>query len=301
MSVLILLSTYNGEKYLREQLDSLLNQTVSVEILVRDDGSTDSTCEILDEYKIKGKLDWYTGDNVKSAKSFWDLVKKAPQADFYAFCDQDDYWFENKIERALSKISQIENQNQPILYCSNVTVADSTLRPIKDMSSSGNTFTDFPHSLIYSLAPGCTFVFNARAMEEFIKYDMNTNFEIIHDWLAHKIVAMMGLVIYDSQPSMLYRQHGNNVIGAQRKGLKSFFSRVHRMLTSHANVRSRSAKSLLDIYGNEISIQSRNYLSMVAYYQTDKKLKKQFLKSKDFKVLRKGDIFLKILIKLNKV
>ena len=94
--VLILLSTYNGERYIKEQIESLLKQeNVKVSILVRDDGSTDGTINILNEYQKQGKLKWYTGENLKPAKSFMNLVENAPEYEYYAFCDQDDVWLKD--------------------------------------------------------------------------------------------------------------------------------------------------------------------------------------------------------------
>ena len=301
MKVIVLLSTYNGEKYLREQLDSIIGQTIPVDILVRDDGSTDSTCEILQEYKNQGKLDWYKNENLRPAKSFWNLVATAPPADFYAFCDQDDYWFEDKIERAVNKLSQLE-ESRPLLYCSSVTVVDEKLNPINKSVTIKSKYTDFAHSLIYSLAPGCTFVFNRAAADEMIKYDMNENFEIIHDWLAHKIVSMLGTVVYDNQPSMFYRQHGNNVIGAQRGGVSGLVKKIKRFFNgSSTSVRSESAKSLLAVYGNQADSQAKELLETVAHYKGDKRLKRKFLKSKQFKSDFKSNLCLRWLIRLNKV
>ncbi len=92
-SIVVLMSTYNGEKYIREQLDSIFNQEgIDVKVVVRDDGSKDTTHAILDEYKKTHELVWYTGENLKSARSFMDLIYQAPESDYYAFADQDDYW-----------------------------------------------------------------------------------------------------------------------------------------------------------------------------------------------------------------
>ena len=301
MKVAVLLSTYNGEKYLREQLDSLFKQTISVFVLVRDDGSTDSTREILEEYKNQRALNWYGGKNLRSAKSFWDLLANAPEAEYYAFCDQDDVWFEDKIERALNALDKLKG-DAPLLYCSNALVADENLRPLGNLIESKKIYTDFAHSLVYSLAPGCTFVFNNVAKNEMLKYDMDANSVIIHDWLAHKIISMLGRVIYDNEPTIFYRQHGNNVIGAQKKGIAGFFKRIKRFLNgSSAFVRSENAKSLLSVYRNQIDAEAADTLKMVAHYRTDKKLKRKFIKCKQFKIDMKNNVCLKILIRLNKV
>ena len=107
-NILVLMSTYNGEKYLKEQIDSILAQkNVEVTIQVRDDGSTDGTIRILEEYQKCGKLNWYSSTNMGPAKSFLDLVYNAPlKYDYYAFCDQDDYWKEDKLYKAIETVSE---------------------------------------------------------------------------------------------------------------------------------------------------------------------------------------------------
>lgn len=290
------MSTYNGEKFLREQIDSLLAQTYPVEIYVRDDGSTDSTQSILDEYRKNKCLEWYTGENLKPAKSFWNLVQTAPQADYYAFCDQDDVWFPDKIERAIQRLTQEENRNRPLLYCSNVTVTDADLKPISKMIE-GEVYTDFAHSLIYSLAPGCTMVFNAQARTEMIKYDMNKEFEIIHDRLTHKIIAMLGKVIFDYESTMYYRQHGNNAIGSSH----GFFSKCRNVMFMRVHHKSLSAKALYSVYCNSISEECRDLLKMVGFYQDDKKWYKKFIKDKRFNTVNRKNCALKWLIRLKRI
>lgn len=92
--ITVLMSTYNGEKYLKEQLDSILNQEqVDLKLLIRDDGSTDGTVNILKEYENSHtNIKWYSGLNLGCGKSFFQLVLDAPKSDYYAFVDQDDVW-----------------------------------------------------------------------------------------------------------------------------------------------------------------------------------------------------------------
>ena len=129
---LILLSTYNGEKYLPELLESVLAQKdIYVDILARDDGSTDKTVEILKKYD---RVKVYGGNNLKPAKSFLNLIWKADiNYDYYALCDQDDVWKEEKI---ISAVKCIENIDKPALYSSAVEVVD------KDLTFIRKSFTD---------------------------------------------------------------------------------------------------------------------------------------------------------------
>ena len=284
MKIIVLMSTYNGEKYLREQLDSIINQDIKdeaqLEILVRDDGSKDATHSILDEYATEGKLTWYTGENLRPGKSFWHLVSSASDADYYAFCDQDDVWFSDKLSRGIKVLKQ-EDKNIPLLY---------------------NTYVDYAHSLIYSTAPGCTFIFNDLSRREYMKYDMNKECEVIHDWLAHKITLIKGKMILDKTPSMYYRQHGNNVIGAKKTGIKGFSDKINRFLNGESNsVRSNVAKSLLNVYSEDMSEEKLQITRMVANYKEDSKLRRKFKKEKSFKSGKKENFFRNILITFKKV
>ena len=112
--VLILMSVYNGEKYLVEQIESLIHQErVDVSILVRDDGSSDGTIDILENYKTKGILDFYTGENLRPARSFMHLLFNAPDCDYYAFCDQDDVWLPEKLLVATDALKDV---NGPSMF-----------------------------------------------------------------------------------------------------------------------------------------------------------------------------------------
>lgn len=116
--IIVLMSTYNGELYLEEQLRSIINQKFTedeyeVQILVRDDGSSDKTIPILEKYREKGLLDYYTGKNMGYPKSFWHLLKNADDADYYAFADCDDVWFEDKLARAVERLSREGGGRRP--------------------------------------------------------------------------------------------------------------------------------------------------------------------------------------------
>ena len=119
-TVQVLMSTYNGEKYIREQLNSIINQTYpSIKILVRDDGSSDGTIEILEEYAAKyDNMAYYAGKNLGVIQSFLQLLKDSDDSSaYYAFSDQDDVWLPEKIEKAVEMIENNKEVEQPILYC----------------------------------------------------------------------------------------------------------------------------------------------------------------------------------------
>ena len=117
MKVCVLISTYNGEKFLDEQIASILAQKgVEVDILVRDDGSSDMTCSLLERWQKEGKLKWYKGENLGFARSFMNLLKTASVYDYYAFCDQDDVWLPEKLKKACF-VDDIEGLDESPLAC----------------------------------------------------------------------------------------------------------------------------------------------------------------------------------------
>lgn len=210
------MSTYNGSQFLREQIDSILKQkNVSLKLIVRDDGSTDSTPEILNYYQERGLLRWWKADNVGPANSFFELLKQSPEAEFYAFSDQDDVWDDDKLFEAVSLLSC--NAGTALYHCNSrlvdkslCSVGRNTYKPGRSRAYSNTSLLN----VLCGAAPmGCTTVFtkeirdavNSRSAKEFIAY---------HDRLIYDLCALLRLpIIYDDRPHLSYRQHGNNVIG----------------------------------------------------------------------------------------
>lgn len=298
MKLIVLMSTYNGEKYLRQQLDSLINQDLQPsEILIRDDGSSDDTINILEEYSSKYTfIKYYYGENKGPAKSFFDLLNKCDDADYYALCDQDDVWFEDKLSSAVNLLKN-EDNNIPLLYCGRFTLTDQDLNPLNSNISMLYSYTDFAHSLIYHTAPGCTFVFNHKAKELVKKYDVEKEYCVIHDALIHKIVAMFGKVILDNESHMYYRQHNNNVYGLTANKLKEFIHRIKNFTNGNVSgYRSDTAKSLINVYGNDCNADKLELLKTVAYYKDNKEYNKRLLNDKCFKTGTINDLFFRLLV-----
>lgn len=300
MKTIVLMSTYNGEKYLREQLESLLTQELlPTKILIRDDGSKDSTLDILKEYGDKHDfIEYYQGNNIGPAKSFFELINKAEGYDYYSLCDQDDVWLKDKLKVGVETLKK-EKNDIPLLYCSKVSFTDANLNIIKANISKLYNYTDFAHSLLYQTAPGCTMIFNSKAREKIIKYDMNKEYCIIHDSIIHKVCTLFGKMILDETPHMFYRQHGDNTIGLPTNKYQQFVLRVKRYFNGdNKNYRSNTAKSLLNVY-KDIDEDSKHLLEIVANYASDKKLEKELLTKECFKSHTINDLFFKILVKNN--
>lgn len=301
MKLIVLMSTYNGEKYIRRQLDSLLNQDFKIDrIMIRDDGSRDDTVGILEEYASEHSfIKYYCGKNVGVYKSFYELIRNSEDADYYALCDQDDVWFKDKLSTAVKCLDSKDN-SIPQLYCSRYTLTDKDLNPINSDVSKLYDYTDFNHSLIYHTAPGCTFVFNHEARLKVLKYDMNKEYTLIHDAIIHKVVAMFGEVTLDHNSHMFYRQHNNNQIGMSADKLKVFVGRVNNFVSGRIrNYRSKTAEALLRIYGDQIDDEKKRLLNILANYKKDPELKKQLLNEKSFKTGTINDYFFRLLVLAN--
>ena len=286
MKITVLLSTYNGAKYLKEQIDSILAQDniKDIKILARDDGSNDGTQEILEEYSKKFRnFSWYQGENVRPARSFWDLLFKAEKSDFYAFADQDDVWDKDKVKIAVEMLQNLD-QSKPALYISDVRTVDGDLNPIApNMVERGIPF-DYPHALIKDLCPGCTQLFNDATREMALAYDPVKYNMYIHDWTIYLIATCFGSVIFDENPHMSYRQHGKNVMGANKNGLKKIIDKLKKHNDPiFIGQRQRYALSMEETYGHLMNEEYLRLTHMMAHYREDKKLKKAILKEKAFK------------------
>ncbi len=301
MKLQVLLSSYNGERFLCEQLNSLCSQTLDcTEILVRDDGSSDGTLKILEEYAQNGKIRWIKGDNIGPARSFWSLLKICNDAEFYAFCDQDDVWDADKLEIAVNALENIDSEI-PALYCSDVRIIDVNRNTMAEHMVSKEP-ADFQHALIRNLAPGCTYVFNQAAKKLLSCYDADALEIKIHDWMAYLIVACFGIVIYDDMPHISYRQHAYNVIGMTKSSITETLKKIRRFWNgSMRNSRSQQAYNLEKVYGSLMTPENRELTALFAHYKTDIEKKKRLLKDKRLRVKGIDGLLFVLLVLLNRL
>lgn len=282
----ILLSTYNGERFIEEQMESLLNQdNVLIDILVRDDGSSDNTINILDKYQKDKKLKYYSGDNLKPARSFVDLVKKSDDCDWYAFCDQDDVWDHDKLYKAVEKLSALDT-DQPIVYYSNLRIVDKNLKFYR-FAKSNYRMPDSKYScFVENEATGCTMVFN-RAAAKYIK-----NYEIsylsMHDSWMYMVGRIFGIVIYDDRATINYRQHEKNVIGASLRAniLYKIKGQLVRYFTSKEEPRYKNVISFYNCYYNCLSDHDKRVLSVFLNYKKNLYSRFRLMVDKNFRTGR---------------
>ncbi|MCD6092144.1 MAG: glycosyltransferase family 2 protein [Bacteroidales bacterium] len=234
MIIDILLSTYNSEAYIEELLESLYSQSYkNWRLIIRDDGSSDSTLVILNKQKKINPEKFQLIENNKiqlGPKKSYEKLLEQSTADYIMFCDHDDYWLSHKIEDSLNKIKELENNdpNKAALVFTDLIITDQDLKPInKSFWKYSKINPDNIHS-VYKLAinnpvVGCTVMINKKAKSLILPIPDEA---IMHDWWAALKVAEAGIIGYIEQPSILYRQHDLNKIGADKVGFLYFLKRV---------------------------------------------------------------------------
>lgn len=223
-AVAILMSTYNGAKYLGEQLDSLIGQTFrDWNLFIRDDGSNDNTREIIDEYAAKDSRIHYFNDPVahRGVKGSFLALLQGVDAPYYMFCDQDDFWKPAKIARSMQAMKEGElsmNEDTPVLVTSDLAVVDEKLNVTADSmwrKLGVDRIAVKPEYLcVAPMYPGCTMLFNAAAKQAAI--NGKDSGKIIHDqFIALNVSRSCGRIIPIAESLILYRQHSANEIGAR--------------------------------------------------------------------------------------
>lgn len=270
--VAVLMSTYNGEQYIREQIDSILIQKdVEVYLLIRDDGSEDNTPLICKEYMDEySNINFYQDYNIGVGKSFIELLEVAPKVDYYAFADQDDVWLEDKLIRAVTNIESIkEKYDKPVLYTSNQVLVDRNLNPY-GMRFAKKPRHDLTQEVVSNSLSGCTMVMDLSLRNIIIDkknkpqdYFLNTR---LHDTWVMIVANIVGVIIYDDSSRILYRQHGKNVVGVKTL---SFTQKIKEKCTRFRSGkfrgnRSKLASFILSCFKKQLTIEQRIDLEYIA-------------------------------------
>lgn len=282
--ILILLATYNGEKYLKEQIESLLYQKgVQVYILVRDDGSSDHTHDILNYYQNMKKLEWYRGEHINVQKGYYELMEKASSYDteYIAFCDQDDVWDEDKLIVAVNELEKFPS-NQPALYYCGQRLVDENLNFIADhiLNKQRTLETRF----VLSDFAGCTGVFNRKLLDEVIKF--KPSYMLMHDtWILKVCLCLGGNVCVDPFPHMNYRQHGGNTVGLGRS-IPAYIKQVKQYLYEYQV--ERQMEELVKGYGSRMIPKYKKLAEYICGYKETKEYKKELLNKKNINFFNRG-------------
>ena len=223
--VAILLATYNGEKYIAQQLDSLIAQTYpDWELFIHDDCSRDATPVILKKYAaaFPERIHIIEAPSQGSAKGNFLFLMRQIDAPYIMFCDQDDVWKADKIECSLSVLKALEAQkgaDVPLLTFSDSTVADEALRVIDESFFSYQNLNPkrlcFSGLLVQNVVPGNTVLFN-RSLLQYARKCSDADAIVMHDWWCALVGAYFGEIVFINESTLLYRQHKDSLLGAKK-------------------------------------------------------------------------------------
>ena len=297
-SVLVLMATYNGEEYLRCQIDSILNQKgVDVSILVSDDFSKDNTKNILEEYKNKySNFNYHVNKmNKNFTYNFIDLIfesnKIMGEFDFYAFSDQDDYWEEDKLLKAISKL----DTEYPKLYMSNLKIVNDNLEfNGKYMEDDSIDKCNKGNFIFENICTGCTVVYNSAFHKRILEYYPREIY--LHDYWVFLIAAYTADFYYDKEGYILYRQHDSQQIGQNNKKSLAAYHAKWKKSKSH---QSHLCDELINGYKQYISREDLEALNLMANYKKKFKYKWKLMWNKKYR-RRNHELFKRIKLLLNK-
>lgn len=215
----ILIATYNGEKYIKEQLDSILNQTyTNINVIISDDMSVDSTYEILKEYEKKDtRVKVYRqSNNLGSNRNFEFLLTKVT-SNYYMFSDQDDVWMQDKVEKTYNKIKQ-DNAG---LVCTDLLLVDENLNSLNSTFNKKlkkerklKKYNNWKMVFLYNVVTGCTIMSKKEYIKDILPIPDNKN--VLHDHFISLVVGNKSIISYLDEPTIKYRQHAKNQVGTKK-------------------------------------------------------------------------------------
>lgn len=280
--ITILLATYNGGDYLPIQLDSILNQTYHHwRVVVSDDGSTDQTVDILAGYQKKYPDKFCLLETKKPLNSardnFFHLINHCDRG-YVMFCDQDDVWYADKIVTTLGEMMKIEDKTRPALVFTDLEVVDANLNVIAPsfmrFSKLDGTRTALRQLLVQNVVTGCTSMANESLL--YMMHEVQDSKDIrMHDWWLALIASSFGEVSFLDRPTMKYRQHASNTIGAKdtrklKYLLKKVFAKGHLRETLRAT--AKQATRFEEVYGDRMPVQQRNLIKEYSMIYSKRKL-----------------------------
>ena len=268
----ILMATYNGERFIKEQIESLLGQTVqNFKLYINDDKSTDSTFEVAQEYEKKHPEKIFVSQNEKNlggAKQNFIQMMINHKDDYILLCDQDDVWLPDKIDKSLHKMKEMELQHdksKPLLVYTDLTVVDENLNIIsqsyfktEDIYNKKKTLNKI---VARNITTGCTVMYN-RALADLI--ESTPEHMIMHDWWLTLIACAFGELSTIFEPTVMYRQHSDNEIGVIK--VKTLSHMLHKLINYKEakkvlNDTYAQATSFLNMYNYKLSKEQKEFLS----------------------------------------
>ncbi len=294
----ILMATYNGENYLRPQIDSILRQkNQQWRLIIRDDCSTDNTVQIIKEYQLLRPEQIFliqADEQSGSAQNNFFQLLQYSTAEYVMFADQDDVWLQQKVEMTLDKMQQMEQQygkEKPLLVHTDLAVVDANLRilnhslfQMQEMDAERKRLNNI---LVQNIVTGCTMMVNRALLNLVVEIPEKS---IMHDmWLA-LIAAAFGELGFVERAVIMYRQHGNNANGAKNvKTLKYFLWKLNEAEEIHKNLvqQYRQAGEFCQIYDSLLTQQQKEMLQAYSSFE-DKNVIEKFMLLRKYKLYKKG-------------
>lgn len=301
----VILASYNGAKFITAQLDSVVGQTYeNIDIYIRDDGSTDNTVEIIEEYirNNKSRRNIYLidneGVNLRCPKSFYEILRKCEPADYYAFCDQDDIWYENKIEWAVDALSK-ENQNQVLLYYSacDYSHEDGT---VFRKSSLMKEQLELSSVLYYTPGPGFVMVFNEKCRQDLV-LNVTPGTELHDRWILRGATCL-GKVIYDPRSSASHVRHEEAVTSGDAGVFNKINNYIHRELFGPDVVNEKkSLEYFYDVFEEQLTDQQKRTLALFYKRNSVGRWFRKVFYPKSFRANVAGEISIRFLMLIGRI
>lgn len=269
MKIAVIMSTYNGEQYIKEQIDSILSQTgVEVELFIRDDGSNDGTVSIIKEYeRNQDNIHIEIGTNLGFSQSFMQKLLSIEGYEFYAFSDQDDFWEKEKLYQGCLKLQEVK-AGIPAVYYSNLNVSDENLNVYRTTRLQDREQSLESLIMRRSIA-GCTMVFNRCLWQKIFEVGVTEDMlKRGHDsFILSLCYALDGSVLCDANAYIRYRQHTSNTSGSSH-GLARRVKKEWNILIKKKGSEPAIARCLLESWGKEIKSEEIKQLRLVASSDT---------------------------------
>lgn len=302
-TVAILMSTYNAEPFLKEQINSILGQTyTNWKLFIRDDGSSDSTSLIIEEFTKKDdRIFFVNKDSIKNVgviSSFF-LLLSCVKADFYMFCDQDDVWLKSKVRLSLDRMNQQKKVDVPTLVHTDLKVVDQNLNIINESfmeKEKLNRKSQLGNLVIQNNVTGCTVMINNSFRNIVIDKGI-PNEVIMHDWWMALVGNAIGETLFVDVPTMLYRQHNLNVVGSSSTIKKIMGGYGRKGIINSIIKASEQDKAFIDLYHENLSkkkLETINFAANMIHYPRVKRMrglktnnifKSGFIRNLFFKIL----------------
>ena len=254
--ILVLLSSFNGEKYIEQQIRSIMGQQgVQVDLKVRDDGSKDGTCAIVKKLSAEypDRIQLIHGENLGLNASFFELINSAPEGyDYYSISDQDDVWLPDKLLMAVKALEKEKrDSHEPLLFASTSYLAEDDLKPYGQTRRQNRHFTIY-NTVIQNICPGHTQVMNPGLLK-LVQRNWDTDRIYVYDSWIMNMAQLYGKVVFSNTSMTLYRQHRDNQLGSGSGSVGQLMESGKRISNSHGMRYRRQVAYFLEMNEQKLS------------------------------------------------